>query len=150
MRTNNIFVPYKPEGSAKATIFNRGGRTFSFIIQEAIDLVDGTVEDDNVEVVIGHIQDQILAHNGQTYEAEVTTGDDPRGSADIDAGQTGATVSPLVQSTRIKMHGQHCKRSRGKRNGVCPCCWVKTQPLLMREMERGRVRLELTLLFQPF
>ena len=43
-----------------------------------------------------------MTHNGQTDEAEVTTGSDPRGSADIDAGQTGATVSPEFSSTWFK------------------------------------------------
>lgn len=51
--------------------------------------------------MVGDVQDQVLTHNGQTNEAEITTGNDPRGSADIDAGQTGATVSPWVQSTQV-------------------------------------------------
>lgn len=48
--------------------------------------------------MIRDIQEQILTHNGQTDEAEITTRSDPRRSADIDAGQTGATVSPEFSS----------------------------------------------------
>lgn len=49
--------------------------------------------------MVGNIKDQILAHDGQTDETEVATGDNPRRSTDIDAGQTGAIVSPGVLST---------------------------------------------------
>lgn len=49
--------------------------------------------------MIGNIQEQVLTHDGQTDEAEITTGSNPRWSADIDAGQTGATVSPEFSST---------------------------------------------------
>lgn len=51
--------------------------------------------------MIGDVQDQVLTHNSQANQAEITTGNDPRGSADIDAGQTGATVSPWIQSTQV-------------------------------------------------
>lgn len=44
--------------------------------------------------MIGHIQDQVLAHDGQTDEAEISTGVNPRWSADIDAGKTGAIGQP--------------------------------------------------------
>lgn len=53
--------------------------------------------------MVGDVQDQVLAHDGQADETEVTTGDDPRRSADINAGQTGATVSPWFQSTQFKI-----------------------------------------------
>ena len=49
--------------------------------------------------MVGSIQDQVLAHDGQTNEAKVTTGDKSPRSADIDAGETGATVSPWILST---------------------------------------------------
>lgn len=49
--------------------------------------------------MVGDIQEKILTHNGQTDEAEITTGSDPRRSADMDAGQTGATVSQEFSST---------------------------------------------------
>ncbi len=76
------------------------GPTFCFIRHESIDLGHGTIESDDIEfLVIGNVQEQILAHDGQTDEAEITTVSDPRRSADIDAGQTGATVSPGFSST---------------------------------------------------
>jgi len=64
------------------------------MVHEPVDLGNGTVESHDGELMIGNVHDQVLAHNGQTDEAEITTGSDPRGSADIDAGQTCATVSP--------------------------------------------------------
>ena len=72
----------------------RYGRTFSFISQKTVDLGHRAVKHHNGKFVVGNVHDQVLTHDGQTYEAEVTTGNDPRGSADIDAGETGATVSP--------------------------------------------------------
>lgn len=82
-------------------------RTFSFIVQKPINLGNGPIEDNDGELMIGNVQNQILTHNGQTDETEVTTGDDPRGSADIDAGQTGATVSSGVPSTQFKAGRLH-------------------------------------------
>lgn len=85
-------------------IFGCGGDghrpTFCFIVHESVDLGHGTVESHDGELLmIGNIQEQVLAHDGQTDEAEITTGSNPRRSADIDAGQTGATVSPEFSST---------------------------------------------------
>ena len=70
------------------------GQTFCFIAHESIDLGHGTIESHDGELlVICDVQEKILAHDSQTNEAEITTGRDPRRSADIDAGQTGAIVS---------------------------------------------------------
>lgn len=74
----------------------RHQQTFSLIVQEAIDFGHGTVEGDDGELVVGNIHDQVLAHHGQTDETEVTTGIDPRWSADIDAGKTCAGVSQIA------------------------------------------------------
>ena len=71
-------------------------RTFGFISKKAVDLHYGTIEDCDSKFVIGHIQNQVLAHDGQTDKSEISTEFDPRWSADIDAGQTGTTVSPLI------------------------------------------------------
>ena len=46
--------------------------------------------------MVGNVHDQVLAHHSQTDETEVTTGIDPRWSADIDAGKTCAKVSQLA------------------------------------------------------
>ena len=76
------------------------GPTFCLIRHESIDLGHGTVESDDIELLmIGNVEEQVLTHNGQTNEAKISTGSDPRRSADIDAGQTGATVSPEFSST---------------------------------------------------
>lgn len=49
--------------------------------------------------MIGNIQEQVLTHDGQADEAEITSRSDARRSADIDADQTGATVSGEFSST---------------------------------------------------
>ena len=54
--------------------------------------------------MIRRVHDQVLTHNGQTNEAEITTGTGSRRSADIDAGKTGAAVSPLISSTKFQTH----------------------------------------------
>lgn len=48
--------------------------------------------------MVSNIQYQVLTHDGQADEAEISTVVDPRRSADIDAGKTDATVSPLILS----------------------------------------------------
>jgi hypothetical protein len=58
---------------------------------------------DNGEAMICNVQDQILTHDGQADEAKISTTIDPRGSADIDAGKTGAKVSPLILSENSSM-----------------------------------------------
>ena len=71
----------------------RHQQTFSLIVQESIDLCHGTVEGHYSELMVGNVHDQVLTHDGQTDKTEVTTGSDPRGSADTDAGKTCAGVS---------------------------------------------------------
>lgn len=70
--------------------------TLGFIAQESVDLGGSTVVGADGETVIGGIEDQVLAHDGQTDEAEVSTRNRARRSTDIDAGQTGAIVSDRV------------------------------------------------------
>lgn len=43
--------------------------------------------------MISSVEDQVLAHDGQTDEAEISTRQRTRRCADIDAGQAGAKVS---------------------------------------------------------
>ena len=45
------------------------------------------------------IQNQVLSHDGQTNEAEVTTTTDARRSTDSDAGKTRASVSMIPQAS---------------------------------------------------
>ena len=78
-----------------------------------VDLGDSPVEGYDFEAVVCSIHDQVLAHNGQTDEAEVTTGIETRRSADIDAGETGATVSQCIYQQRSELmaskQGRVCK-----------------------------------------
>lgn len=71
-------------------------QTFCLIFKKPIDFGGGAIEGDDGEAMIGNVHDQVLTHDGQADQAEITTTVDPRRSADIDAGQTGATVSPLI------------------------------------------------------
>ena len=70
-----------------------GLRTFSFVTQEAIDLGDGSIEGNDGEAMVGSVQDQVLAHDGQTNEAKISSGFGLRRSTDIDAGETRTMVS---------------------------------------------------------
>ena len=70
------------------------------MLKKTVDFRNGAIESNDSEAVVRDVQYQVLAHNGQTHEAEITTGIDPRRSADIDAGETGAIVSPLIPSDK--------------------------------------------------
>ena len=50
------------------------GLALGLILQEAVHLLDCAVEGDNGEAVVSHVQDQILTHDGQANEAEVSSG----------------------------------------------------------------------------
>ena len=76
------------------------GLPFGFVREEVIDLGHGAVKGHDGEAVVGRVQDQILAHDGQTNEAEISTGRRTRRPADIDAGETRAIVSPEVKTGR--------------------------------------------------
>ena len=51
-----------------------GQLTLGLICEEMIDLGDSSVEGNNVETVISSIEDQVLAHDGQANEAEISSG----------------------------------------------------------------------------
>lgn len=70
--------------------------TLGLVVQEAVNLGGGAVEGADSETVIGNVEDQVLAHDGQTNEAEISTGNRMRRSTDIDAGETGAIVSDQI------------------------------------------------------
>ena len=61
-----------------------------------IDLGNGPIECYYSEAMVCSVHNQVLAHDGQTNKAEVTTGVRGRRSTDIDAGKTGARVSPSI------------------------------------------------------
>ena len=48
------------------------GLALGLVGNEAVDLGDCTVESADGEAVVGHVQDQVLAHDGQADEAEVS------------------------------------------------------------------------------
>ena len=110
MSSLDVFVVFSvalamPSFFSRPGVLGGGGgvhghqQTLCFICHKSIDLRHGTIKSHNVELfMVGNIEEEVLAHNGQTDEAEITTGSDPRRSADIDAGQTGATVSPELSS----------------------------------------------------
>lgn len=70
--------------------------TLSLVLQEAVDLGGGTVVGADGEAVVSSVKDQVLTHNGQTDETEISTRQRTRRSADIDAGEAGAEVSRQV------------------------------------------------------
>lgn len=72
--------------------------TLSLILEEVVDLRNGTVESDNVESVVGSVEDQVLSHDSKTDEAKISTGV-ARSLADIDASETCAKVSKSIKST---------------------------------------------------
>ena len=47
--------------------------TLGLILEETIDLGNGSVEGNDGETVISSIENQVLAHNGQTDKTKVTT-----------------------------------------------------------------------------
>lgn len=58
-----------------------------------VDFRDRSVEGNNGVTIVGDVQDQVLAHDGQTNEAKITTRNNSRSSADIDAGKSRTVVS---------------------------------------------------------
>lgn len=72
--------------------------TLGLVLEEVVNLADSAVESNNVEAMVGSVEDQVLAHDGKTNEAEISTGV-ARSLADIDASETCAKVSKRTKST---------------------------------------------------
>ena len=72
--------------------------TLSLVLKEVVNLANSAVEGNTVEAVVGSVENQVLAHNGKTNEAEISTGD-ARSLADINASKTCAKVSKRAKST---------------------------------------------------
>ena len=49
------------------------GLALGLVFQKAIDLGNGSVESYDSEAVVSHIEDEVLAHDGQTDEAKVSS-----------------------------------------------------------------------------
>lgn len=67
--------------------------TLGLIVEETVDLGGGTVVGADSVAVIRSVEDQVLTHDRQTDQTEISTGQRTRRSADIDAGEAGAGVS---------------------------------------------------------
>lgn len=72
--------------------------TLGLVLEEVVNLADGTVEGNTVEAMVGSVEDQVLAHNGKTNEAEISS-KGLRSLADINASKTCAKVSKRAKST---------------------------------------------------
>ena len=64
------------------------------ILDETVDLGDGSVESNNGETMVGGVQDQVLAHDRKANKTEITTGFGLR-RADLEASQSRTAVSIL-------------------------------------------------------
>lgn len=69
------------------------GLAFGLVLEKEVDLFHGPIEGYDFEAMVGSIEDEVLAHDGQTDEAKISTSDEARRLADIDAGKTSAIVS---------------------------------------------------------
>ncbi len=70
--------------------------TLGLVLEEAVNLADGTVEGNNVESMVGDVQNQVLSHDSETDEAEISTGV-ARRLTNINAGETCAKVSKIAK-----------------------------------------------------
>lgn len=77
--------------------------TLCFIGKETVDLGNGSVEGHDSETVVCRVHDEVLAHDGQANEAEVTTRSRSSRSADIDASETATKVSMMDSSQRCEL-----------------------------------------------
>jgi hypothetical protein len=68
-----------------------------------IDLGDRAVEGNDFEAMVGGVHDQVLAHDGQANEAEISTDGRWHRRADIDAGQSRSKVSQDIGSIQLCM-----------------------------------------------
>ena len=85
--------------------------TLGLVLEEVVNLADGTVEGNNGESIIGSIEDQVLSHDSQADEAEIAAGN-TRILADIDAGKTCAKVSQKNASQLLESC-RECLKNEG-------------------------------------
>jgi len=69
--------------------------TLGLVLEEAVDLGNGSVEGDDGEAMVGSIQNQVLAHDRKANETEITTGFGLR-RTNLEVGQSRTRVSILV------------------------------------------------------
>lgn len=70
--------------------------TLGLVLEEAVDLGDGTVEGNDGVSMVGGVEDEVLAHDRKADETEITTRFGVR-RADIDAGEARTKVSMAQQ-----------------------------------------------------
>ena len=63
-------------------------RTLGLVFEELIDLGNGSIEGNHGKAMVGSVQDQVLAHDGQTDETKITTRFIMRPETGSDASQT--------------------------------------------------------------
>lgn len=97
--------------------------TLGLIVEETVDLSGGTVVGANGVTLVGGVEDQVLAHDGQTDQTEISTGQRTRWSADIDAGETSAFVS--CQISNVNKTG---RKGQLKGLGILPRALLRTAP----------------------
>jgi hypothetical protein len=51
------------------------GFSLCFICNETIDFGDGSVEGNYGEAMVGHVEDEVLTHDGQANEAKISPGE---------------------------------------------------------------------------
>lgn len=74
--------------------------TLGLILKEAVNFGDGSVEGHDSEAMISSVEDQVLAHDRQANETEITTGFGLR-RADLEASQSRTKVSILFVNLGI-------------------------------------------------
>ena len=104
-------------------IFFSATLTLGLIVKETVDLGGGTVVGANSVTLVGGVKDQILAHDGQTDQTEISTGQRTRWSADIDAGETSAFVS--CQFSNVNKTG---RKGQLKGLDILSCALLRTAP----------------------
>ena len=68
-------------------------RALGFVGEEVVDLGDGAVEDGDYEAVVVHVEDEVLAHDGQADETDVSSLRHKVGDRRLMARATGASLS---------------------------------------------------------
>ena len=100
-------------------VVDKVNRTFCFIIQETVDFGDSTVESNDGEALVCGVQDEVLAHNGQPNEAEVSARTRRHRRADTDAGQACARLAN--QHMESTGHTEQIKTSMKRRTEEDRC-----------------------------
>ena len=105
-----------------------GELTLGLIVEEAVDLGGRTVVSADSETVISSVKDQVLAHNGQTNETEISTRNNWHRKAGQNASQAAAKVSYHSCQWQCWNAERERKESRGTRTPRCRGVGCVTAP----------------------